>query len=347
MEQGMIITAIATGITGIVGIGISLVTVGSKKKIILSDDLMKSRDELYELSRVSEKARMDLEDSNSMNLTSYRMVRSEVIRLQDCIKDIKEMQRKFTLDELTNVREQLHALSIDNKLAKKELTISYNSRVSTEETAQKEITRLKQIVREVTDFNRKRLLDELAGLRDQLCSLAFTSDRAKSELEDSYDKDLVSEEHIAKEVLKIKSAVRDIQEHDRKALSEQLSECRDRLYELSIKSDKAKLELDLSYSRRTITRESTILEIEKINSTILEVKEDIRKELLNDLGDVREILYNKSKDNEYARRELEDSYNKNISDDVAIKEIDKLNNTNERIKREEQFMKERRKMKLL
>lgn len=327
--------------------GIAFKALNSSKKSLLIDELGRLRDELYTLSKINERARMELELSYNKDISKDRDLLIEVQRLRNMIKEINEAQRKIALDELASAREELLELSVNNEDAAKELQNSHSKRISTEEIAKEETKRLRRVIGAIRNYNKKSLLDNLSVLRDKLQILSQDNETARIVLDESYDKTLNLESEIELELTRLKIILRDIEENQRKELLSELKRFRNELYDLSIENDKAKTELDESYRKRLIDNKALKDEIDRLQIIIIEVKSMNRKKVLNDLNTLRDELYTKSKENDYARMNLEDSYNRKINDDVIHKEIDKLEEVAERIKREEILENYKKRFKLV
>lgn len=335
MENIWGVAIFAAGIIATATSGFAFKTLNGSKKNLLIDELGRLRDELYTLSKINERGRKELEFSYAKDVAKDKDLLVEVQRLRTVLKEINEAERKIALDELAATREELLELSLKNDNAKKELQNSHSKRISTEDTAREETKRLRRIIGAIRNYNKKALLDNLSVIRDKLQVLSETSDRAKMALDESYEKPLNLEDEICIELSRLKTIFKDIEENERKDLAAKLSHCRNKLYDLSIENDLAREELENSYKKRLISNKCLKAEIERIAEIISNVKGINRKKVLNNLNNLRDDLYSKSKDNEYARMSLEDSYNRRINDEVIIKEIEKLEEITERIKREE------------
>lgn len=344
MDDKIILAALGMVFTTAMIGGVSINMLIRKNKSISLEEISSLREEMFELSKTNERARIELEESKNRRMRSVKSVNEESDRLQKAISEIKENQRKVAFTELSKLREELHELSLISDIAKRELQTSHTRRVSTEETVIKEINRLKNIIKEIRESNRKQLFDKLTKSRDRLYRLANYSDEANVILNDSYELTIVSDEDIERECLRLGKAIKDAEDLKRRVLLNELTEVRNRLYGLVLVSDQAKIELEASYNRKIISEDDMFDEIGKLKNIILDVNEKRRKEIFNELDNVRDELYKKSKTNDGVRMDLEDSYNKILDDKLAVKEIDRLTNTKERIDREEEINKYRNKL---
>lgn len=323
------------GIIATTTTGVAYKTLNKSKKGLLIDELGRLRDDLYTLSKINERGRKELELSYNKDINRDRDLLLEVQRLRTVLKEINESQRKIALDELAATREELLELSLTNEDAKKELQNSHSKRVSTEDTAKEETKRLRRVIGAIRNYNKKALLDNLSTLRDKLYILSDENERAKIALDESFEKQLNLEQEISLELNRLELVLQDILEKQRKEYIAKLTDCRNRLYDLSIENDLAKQELDNSYRKRLTSNKCYKNEIQRLELLITEIKGLNRKKALNELNALRDGLYSKSKENDFARMSLEDSYNRRVNDEIIEKEIERLEEVTEKIKRED------------
>lgn len=288
-------------------------------------ELQEIRTELRKLSKVDEVAELELEQSCKKVLKTKAQISKERDYLKGILEDITEARRKQALDILEGTRSELCELAKRNERASKELKDSYVKRITTEKTALKEAQRLEKIIGILKDEQRKIAFDELNKLRDRLYVLSIGNERASSELEDSYNKQILTEDQAIRESRRLKLAIKDVEEHKRKVAFDELTIVRDKLYKISLEDERAKLHLQESYNKRITTETAIIEETERLSIIISDIVEDRRRQALEKLLQARGELYSKAKDNEVIKRALNDSYNKRIIEDkVAYKEIERL-----------------------
>lgn len=293
-------------------------------------ELQEIRDSLRRLAKMDEVAEIELEQSYKKALKTKMEIARERNYLKDVFEEITESRRKQALDILEGTRSELCELAKRNEKASKELKDSYVKRITTEKTALKEVERLEKIIGIVKDEQRKVAFDELNKLRDRLYVLSIESERASSELEDSYNKQIINEEQVNREIRKLTLVIKDIEEHKRKEAFDRLAIVRDRLYKISLEDEKAKLYLQESYNKRVTTERAINEELERLSMIVDEITEDRRRVALEQLLEARGGLYGKARDSESIKRALNDSYNKRIADEgIAYKEIERLNEVEE------------------
>lgn len=301
---------------------------GEKKED--KEELQDVRESLRNLAKVDEVAEMELEQSYRKIMKTKVEIEKEKNHLKLILEEITESRRKQALDILEGARSELCELAKKNQRASKELKDSYVKRITTEKTAIKEIRRLNIIVNEIKDEQRKVAFDKLNILRDRLYVLSIENERASSELEDSYNKQIVNEDQAIRESRRLDLVIKDVEEHKRKLAFDELMIIRDKLYKISLVDEKAKLHLQESYNRRITTERAILEEIENLSLIVDDITEERRKSALEKLLNARGELYSKARDNDTIRRALNDSYNKRIIDDsIAYKEIDRLNEVEE------------------
>lgn len=288
-------------------------------------ELQDVRENLRKLAKVDEVAELELEQSCKKILKTKNEISAERDYLKNILNDIIESRRKQALDILEGTRSELCELAKRNEKASKELKDSYVKRITTEKTALKEVDRLNKIINAIKDEQRKIAFDDLNKLRDRLYTLSLESERANSELEDSYNKRILNEDQAKRESRRLTLVIKDVEEHKRKMAFDKLTIIRDKLYKISLEDEGAKLHLQESYNKRITTERAITEEIERLTLIVNDITEERRRNALEKLLEARGELYGKAKDNEVIKRALNDSYNKRIIEDkVAYKEIERL-----------------------
>ena len=319
-----------TGILGVTGtvagaLGFMFIKNTAEEKKDGKSELQEIRDNLRKLAKVDEVAELELEQSYSKKIKTKNEIIKERDYLKKVLDEIVESRRKQALDVLELTRSELCELAKKNEKASKELKNSYVRRITTEKTALKEVERLGKIINMIIDEQRKVAFDELNKLRDRLYILSIENERASSELEDSYNRQIINEDQAKRESKRLALVIKDVEEHKRKVAFDELTIIRDKLYKISLEDEGAKLHLQESYNRRITTERAIVEEIEKLSNIVNEITEERRKKALEELLQARGDLYGKSRDSEVIKRALNDSYNKRIiEDNVAYKEIERL-----------------------
>lgn len=336
MDLGTMVCIVgSTGI--IIGGTIKGVFFMKNRKLVLTEELGSIKDRLYVLSKNNEEARRILEKSNSKKIKNEKELRKEIEKLNKSVQDITEHRQKESLLELENLREQLHIIALNNNMAKKELQRSFVSRITTEKTASREITRLKKIIHIINESRRKELMDKIVSLREELQIL--NTDRAIQILSDSFNRKDMNEREMNKEITKLKNSISEINIDEKRKYMQQLKEIRNRMYTLSLECTMAKEELENSYQRKLIDIEDIKEEIDNLNLIYIDCVEINRKDKINELNELRDEVYSNSKDSAYARMKLEESFNRLFSNEIIEKEIDRLEETLEKVYRDNNLKK--------
>lgn len=294
------------------------------------EELKEIRENLRKMAQVDEVAELELEQSYSKTLKTRNEIVKERDYLKQVVEDITESRRKQAMDILDGTRSELCELAKKNERASKELKDSYVKRITTEKAALREVEKLSKIIGVIKDEQRKVAFDKLNRLRDRLYVLSIDNERANSELEDSYNKQIASEDQAKRESRRLEFIIKDVEEHKRKVAFDNLTIVRDELYKISLDDEDAKLHLQESYNRRVTTERAIIEETEKLSAIIDSITEERRKQAMDHLLQVRGDLYSKSRSNDVIKRALNDSYNKRIVErNVAYKEIERLTEVEE------------------
>lgn len=305
------------------------------RKEKLLENLGILRDKIYVLSKTNEEARMVLQKSKGRKIKDEKSIVNEIRILNEALENILEHKRKESLMELENVREQLNILAISSAIAKKELAKSFTARITTEKVALKEIDRLLKVIYVIDESNKKELMDKLVSTREQLQILE--TDRAIIVLNESYAKKNMSCKEVKQEILRLQSELKSIQLEDKKRCMQELKEIRDKLYRLSLECELAKDELSNSYQRKLITIDDINNEIDELSIAYIDCIEASRRDKLNRINEIREEVYENSRDSQYARMKLENSFNKLFSDEIMVKEINALEETIDKVYRDNEL----------
>lgn len=328
MENGIIAAAGGIGML-LGGVAIALSTYGVGKKKLGLEELVSLRKELYDLSKVNERARVELGKLGNPNIRSKRQLDLCIKSVREVIASIHEEMRKIALDTLAVLRSQIAELARHDSDIKRELDASYSRHVSNRSSVLREIERLEIVYDKAILRKKKVYQDKVSAMREELFELSEESSIASTILEKSYENKSNDLEFLAKQVTSMEFEIRSIKIETRKRLTGELNTVREELFVMSQRSEVAKAELDESYRKRLSDNQSVRDEIVRLRNTIADIEYSERKEIYDNLSVKRDEIY--SMNTHGAERIVNESFNKKIDETLACKEIDRLEKAKESI----------------
>ena len=229
------------------------------------------REQLHILALSNQIAQKELRKSFTLRIVTEKAAAIEIKRLEKIIYLIDESNRKSLMDEITTLREQLQIIATDKAISV--LNDSYAKKDMSQKQLKEEISRLKDEIKNIKLEQKKKSMQDVKEVRDRIYKLALECESAKEELNNSFQRKLITIDDIEKEIDRLNIKYIECVEISRREKINKMNELRDEVYETSGDSQYARMKLENSFNK-ILDDKIIAKEIDTLEETIDRVYRD-------------------------------------------------------------------------